>query len=154
MIKTTLKSVAIALSLLAFVIVILTAVEGVQHTAVNGANTAIKITVVDLEGKSVHNASVRVGDQVFFTDDKGMSPSIELQQITNCYDSSVTEWGTVTVCVSKEGYTPSFVFNCVIWNKQLRRLTVRMYPCDQSELPYVCYVEAPPDDYVKELLGS
>ena len=152
--KATLKGVAIALSILAMVIVILSAVDVANDVTVAASDTYIKVAVVDLNDSPVHNAKITVGDQSFFTDNKGLSPSIELARYTNCYDSAITEWGTVTVIIEKDGYAPTFVFNCVVYNGQTRKLTVKVYPQDSSELPYVSYVESPPDDYVKSLLTS
>lgn len=152
--KATLKGVAIALSILAMVIVVLSAVDAANDVTVSATDTYVKIAVVDLNDTPVHNAKITVGGQSFFTDNKGLSPSIQLTQFTNCYDSSITEWGTVTVIIEKEGYTPTFVFNCVVYDGQTRKLTVKVYPQDASELPYVSYVESPPDDYIKNLITS
>lgn len=143
-----------ALAILAVVISVLAAVDAKSDMAVAVSNTYIKIAVVDLDGAPVHNAKVTVGGVSFYTDNKGLSPSIELTTLTNCYDSAITEWGTVTVMVEKDGYVPTFVFNCVVYNGQTRKLTVKTYTQDGSELPYVSYVETPPDGYVQGLLGA
>lgn len=133
---------------------ILTAVDGAQNVNALPKDTFLKVTVVDLDGVPVHNAEVTVGEQSFFTDNKGLSPSIQLVSFSNCYDASVTEWGTVTVKITKEGFSPCFVFNCVVYRDKTRRLTVKIYPKDASDLPYVCYVESPPDDYIKGLANG
>ena len=150
--KATLKGVAIALSILAMVIVVLSAVDKANDVTVSATDTYLKIAVVDLNDTPVHNAKVTVVEQSFYTDNKGMSPTIQLSSFTNSYDSSITEWGTVTVMITKDGYAPTFVFNCVVYDGQTRKLTVKIYQQDASELPYVSYVESPPDDYVKGLL--
>ena len=150
--KATLKGVAIALSILAMVVVVLSAVDAAGNVTVSATDTYLKIAVVDLDDAPVHNAKVTVGELSFYTDNKGMSPNIQLNAFTNCYDSSITEWGTVTVMITKDGYAPTFVFNCVVYDGQTRKLTVKIYQQDASELPYVSYVESPPDDYVKSLL--
>ncbi|MCM1195317.1 MAG: hypothetical protein NC332_05235 [Firmicutes bacterium] len=150
--KATLKSVAIALSILAAVMAVLSAVEFSSDVVVSADKTYVKVTVVDLDGNPVHNAKVNVGGTEFYTDNKGMSPSIEIAQMVNCYDENVTEWFTATVTARKDGYVPAIVFNCVVYSGQTRKLTVKIYPDDASELPYVAYVESPPDDYVKTLL--
>ena len=152
--KATLKGVAIALSILAMVIVILSAVDAANNVTVSATDTYVKVAVVDLNDTPVHNAQITIGTQTFFTDNKGFSPMIELTQYSNCYDSSVTEWGTVTVIIEKDGYTPTFVFNCVVYQGQTRKLTVKVYPQDASELPYVSYVESPPDDFIKSLIDN
>lgn len=151
--KATLKSIAVALSILAMVIVVLSAVDSAYNVSVSATDTYIKIAVVDLTNAPVHNAKVTVGEQSFLTDNKGLSPSIELAQFTNSYDSSIAEWGTVTVVIEKDGYVPSFVFNCIVYNGQTRNLTVKIYDKDASELPYVSYVESPPDDYIQSILN-
>ncbi|MCH5159648.1 MAG: hypothetical protein J1F66_02220 [Clostridiales bacterium] len=152
--KATFKNVAIALAILVVVVSVLAAVDANSNMAVAVANTYIKIAVVDLDGSPVHNAKVTVGEVSFYTDNKGLSPSIELATLSNSYDAAITEWGTVTVVVEKDGYVPTFVFNCVVYNGQTRKLTVRTYTQDGSELPYVSYVESPPDGYVQELLSA
>ena len=150
--KATLKNVAVALAILAMVVTVLAVVDKSADVTVSATNTYVKVTVVDLSNAPVHNAKVTIGAVSFFTDNNGVSPSIELGYFTNCYDTTITEWGTVTVIVEKEGYTPTFVFNCVVYNRQTRKLTVKIYENDASELPYVCYVENPPDDYLKGLI--
>ena len=152
--KATLKGVAIALSILAMVIVILSAVDAANNVTVSATDTYVKVAVVDLNNTPVHNAKITVGTQSFFTDNKGLSPSIELAEYSNCYDNAITEWGTVTVIIEKMGYTPTFVFNCVVYGGQTRNLTVKIFPQDSSELPYVSYVESPPDDYIKSLISN
>ena len=151
--RATFKSVAVALAILLVVVGVLMAVDANSNMAVAVANTYIKVAVVELDGAPVHNAKVTVGEVTFFTDNKGLSPSIELATLSNSYDASITEWGTVTVIVEKDGYAPTFVFNCVVYNSQTRKLTVKIYTRDGSELPYVSYVETPPDGYVQELLN-
>ena len=152
--KATLKGVAIALSILAMVIVILSAVDKASDVTVTNTDTYVRVAVVDINDVPVHNAKITIGQQSFYTDNKGLSPSIELTQFTNCYDSRITDWGTVTVVIEREGYTPTLVFNCVVYLGQTRKLTVKVYPRDASELPYVSYVESPPDDYVKSLIND
>ena len=151
--KATFKSVAVALAILVVVVGVLAAVDANANAAVAVSNTYIKVAVVDLNGAPVHNAKVTVGEVSFYTDNKGLSPSIELATLSNSYDASITEWGTVTVKVEKDGFVPTFVFNCVVYNGQTRKLTVKTYTKDGSELPYVSYVESPPDDYIKSLLN-
>ena len=152
--RATFKNVAVALAILVSVMGVLVAVDASGDVAVAVTNTFIKVAVVDLDGTPVHNAKVTVGGLSFYTDNKGLSPSIELATISNSYDSAITEWGTVTVLVEKDGYVPTFVFNCVVYNGQTRKLTVKTYTQDGSELPYVSYVETPPDDYAQKLLTS
>ncbi|MCH5157098.1 MAG: hypothetical protein J1G02_04390 [Clostridiales bacterium] len=152
--KATLKGVAIALSILAMMIVILSAVDKANNVTVAATDTYVKVAVVDLNDTPIHNAKITIGAQTFYTDNKGISPSIELAKYSNCYDSKITEWGTITVIIEKEGYAPTFVFNCVVYNGQTRKLTVKVYPLDNSDLPYVSYVESPPDDYMKSLLST
>ena len=150
--KATFKNVAVALLILAAVMGTLIAVDASSQTAMAVTNTFVKVAVVDLDGAPVHNAKVTVGEESFYTDNKGLSPSIELATLYNSYDAAITEWGTVTVKVEKDGFVPTFVFNCVVYNGQTRKLTVKTYAQDGSELPYVSYVETPPEDYVKQIL--
>lgn len=152
--KATLKGIAIALSILAMVIVVLSAVDSASNVNVSATDTYLKVAVVDLDNTPVHNAKVIVGNQSFYTDNKGLSPSIELVEFTNSYDDSITEWGTVTVMIQKDGYSPTFVFNCIVYSGQTRKLVVKIYPTDASQLPYVSYVETPPNEYINSLLNA
>lgn len=152
--KATFKNIAVALSLLAMVMCILFAVDKASDVAAVSAKTFVKVTVVDESGQPVHNAQVTVNGQSFFTDNKGLSPNIEAVGLTNCYDADISQWHTTNVIVKKDGYVPSIVFNCVVYHAETRRLTVKIYRQDASELPCVTYVESPPDDYVKSLLNQ
>lgn len=134
--------------------VVLAVVDTYSDTSVSTAETHVKVTVVDLNGAPIHNAQISIDGQSFYTDNKGLSPAIDIDNLSNCYDSAITVWGTVTVVVQKDGYTPAFVLNCVVYSGQTRKLTVKIYPLDSSDLPYVSYVESPPDDYLKSLLNS
>lgn len=150
--KATLKSVAAALSVLAVIMVGLIAVDGFAVANVS-TGTALRVYVVDLNNNPVHNAQVTVNGATFYTDNKGMSPAIDISTLTNCYDQTITDWGTVSVTVKRDGYVPSLVFNAVVYEGQTRKLTVKAYPRDDSDLPYTIYVESPPDSYVKDLLS-
>ncbi len=134
------------------VLVVLSAIDKANDISASATNTAIKICVVDLDNNPVHNAKVTVGGNSFFSDNNGNSPTIQLENLDNCYDKNITDWYTSTIIVQKEGYTPTVVLNCVIFDSQTRKLTVKIYPLDGSNLPYVCYVETPPDDYLKTLV--
>lgn len=152
--KATLKSVAAALSVLAVVIAVLMIVDADVTAQVAASKTYIKVTVVDLDDNPVHNATVTVEDVIFNTDNKGRSPAIELNALTNSYDPSIEEWKTATVIVRKEGFVTAVNFNCVAYVGQTRKLTVRLYNSDASDLPYVVYVESPPDEYVRGIIAQ
>lgn len=152
--KTTLKNVAIVVVVLSMVLVVLTAIDKASDVDVSANTTAIKVTVVDLNNLPVHNAQVTVDGQTFFCDNNGNSPVIDLANPTNSYDKTLTAWHTQTVIIKKDGYVPTVVLNCVIFDKETRKLTVKIYPADQSTLPYVCYVETPPADYLNQLIGQ
>lgn len=150
--KATFKSIIISLTILATVIGTLLVLDAGNVITVKKDVTAVKVTAVDLSGKALQNASITVGEQTFFTDDKGCSPQISLDALSNCYEPSEKGWYTTTIVVTCDGYVPSVVFNTVLFQGQTRKLTVKLYPSDKSELPFVAYVESPPDEYVKKLL--
>lgn len=100
----------------------------------------------------VHNAKIKVQGQTFYTDNNGLSPSVQLSSLTNSYDGNITNWYTVNVVVEKEGFVPAVLFNCVVYSGSTRKLTVRLYASDSSDLPFVSYVESPPDDFVQQLI--
>lgn len=152
--KTTLKNVAIVVVVLSMVLVVLTAIDKASDVGVSASKTAIKVTVVDLNNNPVHNAQVTIDGQTFFCDNNGNSPVIDVETLVNCYDKTITAWHTQTVVIKKDGYVPTVVLNCVLFDKETRKLTVKIYPSDQSTLPYVCYVETPPADYLNQLIGK
>lgn len=154
MIKANFKNVAIVLSVLFVTLVFFAIFDEVSAVNVSESVTYLRVTVVDLNDKPVHGAEIGVGDVEFFTDNKGLSPTISLPFETNSHDSSITEWFTVNVVVTKEGYVPTVVVNCVVYDNQTRQLKVKVYPSDGSDLPYVCYVESPPNDYLKSLIEN
>lgn len=151
--KATFKNVAIAIAVLAVATGVFAYVDSVAVSA-NSAQTCLKVTVVDLEGNPLHDAQVKVGDGIFYCDNKGRTAQIQPSILVNSYDSSIDSWYTAHVVVQKDGYVPSVVVNCVLSHGQTRQLTVRMYPLDGSELPFVIYVERPPSNFVKDLLSS
>lgn len=152
--KATFKSVAVALSILAMVVVTLLIVDANRTMDVSTNKTYLRVTVVDLNNNPVHNAKVTVRGNTFNTDNKGLSPSIELNKLTNSYDSSITDWKTATVTVQCDGYVTAVSFNCVIYVGQTRKLTVKLYPVDDSDLPYTVYVESPPSNYVENVIDN
>ena len=115
-------------------------------------DTFVRVTVLDLDGMPVHNAQVTVFGETFFTDNKGLSPTIQLAKLENSFDANISQWHTVNIVIKKDGYVPTIMFNCVVYDRQTRKITVKIYPTDGSDLPYVCYVESPPDDFVKDLI--
>jgi len=151
--KATFRNIAFALVALAAVLSVLAVVDR-NNAEIKTAktDTFVRVTVVDLDGMPVHKAQVSVCGETFFTDNKGLSPSIQLTKLENNFDNTVTDWHTVNVVIKKEGYVPTVMFNCVVYDKQTRKITVKIYPADASDLPYVCYVESPPDEYVKEAI--
>ena len=154
MVKVTFKNIAVSMIILCLVVVILTSIDRATDVVAPQADTLLRVTVLDLDNQPVNNAQITVEGESYFTDSKGLSSTIQLRSLNNCYDSNISDWYTVNVRVQGNGYVPAMVFNCVVYNGQTRRLTVRLYKKDASNLPYVCYVESPPSDYVKSLLGD
>ena len=154
MIKATFKNIAISLVILSLVVVVLTTVDRVTDVTANQNDTFLRVTVLDLEDKPVYNAQITVCNRGYNTNNNGLSPTIGLTSLENSYDTTISDWYTVNVTVQCDGYVAALVFNCVVYNGQTRRLTVRLYPKDSSNLPYVCYVESPPSEYIKSFLGQ
>ncbi len=151
--KVTLKNFALVIAVLATLLVVLTAIDNKSNVStLANEQCSMRVEVTDLYGNALHNCTVTVQNKAFYTDNKGTSPVIDLSHDTNTYDQNETSWFCVTVKVEKQGYVPAFVFNAVVNADQMRTLNVRLYKQDESQLPYVCYVESPPDSYVKKLL--
>ncbi len=151
MIKANFKNIAMSLLILLVVVCGLSVLDGVWQAS-SEESTKIRVTVVDLFDKPVHNAEVCIGDLVFLTDNKGLSPTIELVDLQNAYDATISSWYTVTVVAKKDGFVPAVVVNCVVYHAQTRWLTIKLYQKDESDLPFVCYVESPPNDYLQNLV--
>lgn len=143
------------MALLALTLTVLSVLDASASVdADSSAETYLRVTVVDLDGEPLHNAQVEVCGKSFCSDNKGLSPNILLTDLSNAYDASVSQWHTVNVVVKKDGYVPALAINCVVYDGQSRKLTVRLYQNDASNLPYVCYVESPPQSYLQQLVGQ
>ena len=153
--KLTVKLIGIAMVLFVCAILLVTSLN-TQSTAYLQSNAQIKVCVVDLEGKPVHNAKVGiVGDSIqFYTDNNGNSPLVDLSTRQNAYNPEITQWYTINLQISKSGYVDAFVLNCVVYVANVRNVTVRVYSKDSSDLPFVCYVESPPNDYLQGLIDQ
>ena len=154
--KLTFKNVAVVTAVLIVTLVVLSSVTYLPSGSINQTKPMLKVNVVDLDGNPVHNATVSVigTDIAFNTDNKGVSPLMELPVTTNLYDPNVTSWYCVNLRIAKGGFVDTFVFNCVVYQDSLRTLTVKIYPQDASNLPYVCYVESPPNQYLDGLISQ
>ena len=115
----------------------------------------LKVSVCDLEGKPLQNATVTVLEtgQKFLCDNQGRSPLFEIETQENHYGRNL-DWFLVTLLIEKEGYVNTAIVNCVIYVNQTRQLTVKMYQADQSALPFVCLVESPPETFLQSLFGQ
>lgn len=135
---------------------LLSSIDAKNVNVATGSKTALKVYVLDLEDKGVHNAKVTIkgSGTSFNTDNKGISPAIEVSSVENYLDPLETEWFCITVLVEKKGYVNTVIVNCVIYTGQTRSLTVRIYSDDGSGLPVVCYVESPPQDYLQKLFDK
>lgn len=127
-----------------------------ENKSTNKNLTALKLKVTDLDGNAVSKAQITLVEcgSSFFTDNNGLSPTMEVQ-ISKTALNVNEDWSTVTVVVSCEGFVTTVLFNCVVKDNQTRGdLTIRLFKLDQSELPYVAIVEVPPDDFIKNLTGA
>ena len=122
-----------------------------ENKSTNKNLTALKLKVTDLDGNAVSKAQITLVEcgSSFFTDNNGLSPTMEVQ-ISKTALNVNEDWSTVTVVVSCEGFVTTVLFNCVVKDNQ----TIRLFKLDQSELPYVAIVEVPPDDFIKNLTGA
>lgn len=156
MIRLTKYNFIISTLVLLLVVGCLMLVDNSTVDVVASDSTRIRVTVVDvLDGSAVHNATVDISVTTeFFTDNTGLSPTIDVPIVANMYDSSITDWYCVDVVVTKDGYVPTVVVGCVLYTSQLRQLTVYLYQLDSASPQYVCYVESPPSDYLLSLVGQ
>lgn len=154
--KATLKNVSVALAILAVVVAALAICDDSLPSVSSAGNAAtyVRVCVTDLQGMSVHNARVTVLGQTFCTDNNGRSPLIDVSSAGNAYDSAAVGWKTVTAVVCCEGYVAAVALNYTVLCGETRNVTVKVYPVDASDLPYVCYVEAPPAEYMQQLIGE
>lgn len=154
--KATLKNVSVALAILAVVVAALAIYDdGLPSVdSAGSAATYVRVSVTDLQGMPVHNARVTVLGQTFCTDNNGRSPLIDVSDAGNVYDASATTWKTVTAVVCCEGYVAAVALNYAVRCGETRNMTVKAYAVDASDLPYVCYVEAPPAEYMQQLIGE
>lgn len=114
---------------------------------VTSQSAVLRVEVLDLSGNAVQNALIKVVEcnTTAKTDDSGQT---ELT-LSNMPQTNLN-WCGLTVTVSRSGYVNTAVINCVVYYGRTRTLKVRMYD-DDGTLPYVCYVECPPEDYINGL---
>ena len=149
--RVTVKNFVVSLCLMVGLLIFVGFLDDSMSVSAN-QQPSIRVIVTDINDNVVHNAFVTVGNSGgFYTDDKGYSPVIRIDNPVNCHDNSITDWYTATVTVRAEGYVDTVVVNCVLYSNETRVLTVRIYPKDSSDLPVVCYVESPPESYLKDL---
>lgn len=145
---------------IAFVIVLLALAlcySGCDKEHITNKNiTALKIKVVDVGGNPVQKAKITVVENniSFFTDNNGLSPTIEIQ-ISKTALNVNQNWSTVTIVVSHDSFASTILFNCVVYDNQIRDdLTIRLFKLEQSQLPYAAIVEVPPDEFIRNLLDD
>lgn len=150
--KTTLRNIVIAIAVL-FVVVAVLYIVGGPTVTVGKKPTQLRVYVVDTDGVPVIDARVCVDGVVVNSDVTGTA-NIVPKQLSNRYDDKINEWFTADVVVVKDGFVPTVVVGCVMYTEQTRKLTVRIYAKDSSELPVVTYVESPPPQYLDSLINA
>lgn len=149
--KYVLRSICVALLVFAAFVVTALIVES-KTASVSVAPTQLRVHAEDLDGKPVVGAKVCACGVSVVTDVTG-DATIVVSEPTNRYVASAN-WCAADVVVVKDGFVPTVVVGCVYYVEQTRKLTVRMYQRDDSELPMVTYVESPPADYLKNLIDD
>lgn len=145
----------VTIFVLAIVVCSLSAVNvAVNNQTQNYQSTgtaSLVVEVVDFNNQPIDNAIINVIDTNSTTTSgtDGTTPSIFLSQIP-FLDKG---WYGLTVTVKRSGYVDTVIYGCVILPNQTRTLKVRMYN-DDGTLPFVCYVECPPNDYIDKILGN
>lgn len=150
--KTTFRNIVIAIAVLFVVVAVLYIVGGPTVTA-SKQPTQLRVYVVDTDGEPVTDARVCV-DGVFVNSDVTGTANIVPKLLVNRYDDKISEWFTADVVVVKDGFVPAVVVGCVMYAEQTRKLTVRIYAKDGSDLPVVTYVESPPQQYLDSLISA
>ena len=112
------------------------------------STTKLAVTVIDLSGNLIENAVVKVVECGITakTDANGQTGELILSNLP----AQQLDWCGLTVTVTRSGYVNTAVIDCVVYYGRTRTLKVRMYD-DDGSLPYVCYVECPPSEYVEGL---
>lgn len=115
--------------------------------------TTLKVVVVDENNQKVEGATVAVlqTNLKFETNNLGQTKSIEVPTVPNWYDSKIKSWFCVNVAITHPNYVDTLVVGCVLTEGKLRILQVKVFEVDDSGLPYVSYVESPPDSYLKDI---
>lgn len=142
-------STIIFLSLLFVVILTLFVIDEYRGVYVSDNQSSIKVLVTDLQGNAIQNAKISFenSEAYFFTDNHGYSPSIPLKRKTD----NKLDWFTVTLIIKASSYCDALLFDCVIYDFEQRFVQIRLYN-DDGTLPYVCYTETPPPNYIYQLL--
>ena len=127
--KTLLRTLPVLVVLAVLFTVVLVA-DHTRGVYTDKTTSTVKVLVTDLEGTPLQNADVRISDgQTFHTDNRGYSPSIEVQP------TGEDNWFPVTVVVMAEGYVNTALFGCVVFVGSERVVQIRMYRLDELFAP-------------------
>lgn len=107
------------------------------------------VRVVDLSGNPIESANVYVVETNRFYKTGADGFTAEM----SCYIQGNGKWGTVTVCVFKDGYVDYVLYGCTVYADRIRRgPTVRLFGLEEDTPQITVYSENPPDDYSMEIM--
>ena len=127
-----------------------------MQSLAKGQSNTLKLRITDTNNQPVHNAKITIKEtgKFFFTDENGISPNMQIDFLKNVYDENVNSWFCVTLLIEKQGFVNTVVFNCVVFCNTKRDFNVKIYQQDESDLPFVCYVESPPKNFINDLFSN
>ncbi len=111
--------------------------------------TRFSVKVIELSGLPITGANVYVCEtgELYKTGADGFTA--EMRGFIDEND----KWGTVTLCVFKEGYVDYVLYGCVVYGTRVRKgVTIRLFRQEEDAPGITVYSENPPDDYSRELM--
>lgn len=107
------------------------------------------VRVVELSGNPVSGAVVYIPqtDEAYKTGADGYTA--EMYGLF----SAESKWGTLTLCVFREGFVDYVLYDCVVYCNRVRKgPTIRLFRAEEDAPDITVYSENPPDEYSKELM--
>lgn len=116
--------------------------------------TSVRIKVTDTNNTAIKNAKVIILDDdiYFYTDNNGFTPIIDVVFVPNKLDANAN-WSTISILIIKDGYVPTLLYDCVIYNGRVRNgPTITMLTPSQTQSKIITIVETPPDEWTEKLI--
>lgn len=117
--------------------------------------TTLTIRVTDaVSGQNLTSFDVKIAENGSRAHAAANSVTLDAPYLPDPRYIDLPPYGTVTLIVTKQGYLPTILSDCIVYLNADRKLTVNLFPNDGSlEVGYVTLCESPSDEWVRSLLS-